>query len=139
MENIITEYDNALYINNYRVPYIVENSIKVDNVNNEVSLTVAVSEYRKIRGTKEPVKIYKFNDDLQRKNDMNEQKEFEYDFLGVLGIMLVNIQEDYSENKDPLTRCELAKGYLAIGRYLYENGALPIEILGESITKSTTY
>lgn len=67
---------------------------------------------------------------------MNEQKEFEYDFLGVLGIMLVNIQEDYSENKDPLTRCELAKGYLAIGRYLYENGALPTEILGESITRS---
>lgn len=64
MENIIIEYDNALYINNYRVPYVIKDSVKVDNVNNEVSLTVAVSEYRKIRGTKEPVEIYKFKSDL---------------------------------------------------------------------------
>ncbi len=64
MENIITEYDNAFYINNYRVPYVIKDSVKVDNMNNEVSLTVAVSEYRKIRGTKEPVEIYKFKSDL---------------------------------------------------------------------------
>ncbi|SQB46829.1 Uncharacterised protein [Streptococcus dysgalactiae] len=51
-------------INNYRVPYVIKDSIKVDNMNNEVSLTVAVSEYRKIRGTKEPVEIYKFKSDL---------------------------------------------------------------------------
>ncbi|SQB38684.1 phage antirepressor KilAC domain-containing protein [Streptococcus dysgalactiae] len=28
MENIITEYDNAFYINNYRVPYVIKDSIK---------------------------------------------------------------------------------------------------------------
>lgn len=63
------------------------------------------------------------------------EENFKFNFLDSLGVMLVNIQEDYMENKDPLTRCELAKGYLAIGRYLREEDALPTENLRESIAR----
>lgn len=58
-----------------------------------------------------------------------------YDFRVVLGVMLCNIQDDYRKNKDPLTRCELAKGYLEIGKYLYDEGVLPTEELSDSISR----
>lgn len=58
-----------------------------------------------------------------------------YNFHAVLGIMLRNIQKDYMEIKNPLARCELAKGYFEIGRYLYDEGVLPSEYLGESISR----
>lgn len=46
---------------------------------------------------------------------MNEQKE---QFINVLKMMHAKIGQDFVNEKDPLTRCELAKGYLEIGDYL---------------------
>lgn len=64
MQNIIAEYDNALFINDYRVPYVLKDSVEIDKTTMQVTLTIAVGEYRRIKGQKEPVEVYKFKDDL---------------------------------------------------------------------------
>lgn len=46
---------------------------------------------------------------------MEERKE---KFIEVLKMMHTKIGQDFVNEKDPLTRCELAKGYLQIGDYL---------------------
>ncbi|HEM3538672.1 TPA: hypothetical protein ACGO8N_000664 [Streptococcus suis] len=66
MENIITEYDNALFINDYRVPYVLKDSVKIDKSTMQVTLTVAISEYHRIQEQKEPVEVYKFEDNLPK-------------------------------------------------------------------------
>ncbi|ASW52666.2 TPA: hypothetical protein TXT63_001076 [Streptococcus suis] len=50
---------------------------------------------------------------------MDEQ---ETKFLCKLNVMLLDIEQAYEAEKDPLTRCELAKGYLEIGKYLKSMG-----------------
>ncbi|MGT2829567.1 hypothetical protein [Streptococcus hillyeri] len=35
-----------------------------------------------------------------------------------LNKMFLDIEQAYENEKDPLARCELAKGYLEIGKYL---------------------
>lgn len=39
-------------------------------------------------------------------------------FIEVLTMMHAKIGQDFVNEKDPLARCELAKGYLKIGDYL---------------------
>ncbi|HFI0084578.1 TPA: hypothetical protein ACGOR9_002296 [Streptococcus suis] len=63
MENIVIEYDNALFINDYRVPYVLKDSVEIDKTTMQVTLTIAVSEYHRIKEQKEPVEVYKFNND----------------------------------------------------------------------------
>lgn len=46
---------------------------------------------------------------------MDERKE---KFIDALKMMHARIGQDFINTKDPLTRCELAKGYLQIGEYL---------------------
>ncbi|MCK3895818.1 hypothetical protein RMQ61_10570 [Streptococcus suis] len=48
----------------------------------------------------------------------NESVDKETEFHCKLNIMLSDIEQAYEAEKDPLTRCELAKGYLEIGKYL---------------------
>lgn len=62
MNNIITEYDNALFINDYQVPFVLSESVKFDRNDMTVTLTVAVSEYRRISAKKEPVSKYEFKE-----------------------------------------------------------------------------
>lgn len=66
MKNKITEYDNALFINDYRVPYVLKDSVEIDKTTMQVTLTIAVSEYRRIKEQKEPVEVYKFEDNLPK-------------------------------------------------------------------------
>ncbi len=66
MKNKITEYDNALFINDYRVPYVLKDSVEIDKTTMQVTLTIAVSEYRRIKEQKEPVEVYKFKNDLPK-------------------------------------------------------------------------
>lgn len=61
----VTEYDNALFINDYRVPFVIDNSVVVNHNDKIVTLSIAVSEYERIREKKEPVKTYEFKDNLQ--------------------------------------------------------------------------
>ncbi|HFU4109718.1 TPA: hypothetical protein ACGO7N_000803 [Streptococcus suis] len=63
MENRVIEYDNALFINDYRVPYVLKDSVEIDKTTMQVTLTIAVSEYHRVKGQKEPVELYKFNND----------------------------------------------------------------------------
>ncbi|EMC0662990.1 hypothetical protein ACFKI6_02680 [Streptococcus agalactiae] len=46
---------------------------------------------------------------------MSERNET---FIGVLKEMHMQILRDFADEEDPLTRCELAKGFLEIGDYL---------------------
>ncbi|MGT2936012.1 hypothetical protein ACVR0P_09265 [Streptococcus castoreus] len=46
---------------------------------------------------------------------MSERNE---KFIGVLKDMHMQILRDFVNAEDPLTRCELAKGFLEIGDYL---------------------
>ena len=62
---IVTEYDNALFINDYRVPFVIDNSVVVNHNDKIITLSIAVSEYERIREKKEPVKTYEFKDNLQ--------------------------------------------------------------------------
>ena len=62
MENIVIEYNNALLVNNQRIPFVLEDSVKVDRKNMTVTLTIAFSEYRRIAINKEPVEKYEFKD-----------------------------------------------------------------------------
>lgn len=64
MKNKVIEYDNALFINDYRVPYVLKDSVEIDKKTMQVTLTIAVSEYRRIKEQKEPVEVYKFEDNL---------------------------------------------------------------------------
>ncbi|MGT2895947.1 hypothetical protein ACVRZR_06150 [Streptococcus entericus] len=64
MKNSITEYDNALFINDYRVPYVIKDSVKVDQDSMQVTITIAISDYLRIHKQKEPVEVYKFDDNL---------------------------------------------------------------------------
>lgn len=66
MENKVIEYDNALFINDYRFPYVLEDSVEIDKTTMQVTLTIAVSEYRRIKEQKEPVEVYKFKNDLPK-------------------------------------------------------------------------
>ena len=61
----VTEYDNALFINDYRVPFVIDNSVVVNHNDKIVTLSIAVSEYELIREKKEPVQTYEFKDKLQ--------------------------------------------------------------------------
>ena len=54
----VTEYDNALFINDYRVPFVIDNSVVVNHNDKIVTLSIAVSEYELIREKKEPVQTY---------------------------------------------------------------------------------
>ncbi|MGT2729434.1 hypothetical protein ACVRWQ_05815 [Streptococcus phocae subsp. salmonis] len=49
---------------------------------------------------------------------MSDQKEH---FIDVLKEMHMQILRDFANEEDPLTRCELAKGFLEIGDYLSKN------------------
>lgn len=66
MENKVIEYDNALFINGYRVPYVLKDSVEIDKTTMQVTLTIAVSEYHRIKEQKEPVEVYKFKNDLPK-------------------------------------------------------------------------
>ncbi|CYU69658.1 TPA: hypothetical protein TZN93_001956 [Streptococcus suis] len=66
MENIVIEYNNALFINGYRVPYVLKDSVEIDKTTMQVTLTIAVSEYHRIKRQKEPVEVYKFKNDLPK-------------------------------------------------------------------------
>ncbi len=46
---------------------------------------------------------------------MDKRKE---KFIETLKIMHAKIGQDFVNEKDPLTRCELAKGFMQIGDYL---------------------
>ncbi|MGQ7686552.1 hypothetical protein ACTGVB_05210 [Streptococcus suis] len=46
---------------------------------------------------------------------MDKRKE---KFIEALKIMHAKIGQDFVNEKDPLTRCELAKGFMQIGDYL---------------------
>ncbi|NYS33287.1 hypothetical protein HZZ02_05765 [Streptococcus danieliae] len=46
--------------------------------------------------------------------------EIKEKYLSNLSYMLADIKESYDKEKDPLARCELAKGYLALGKELME-------------------
>lgn len=56
-------------------------------------------------------------------------------FISNVQKMLTDIEEAYLKEKDPIAKCELAKGYFEIGRYLYDEDVLPSEDLGESISR----
>jgi len=62
MINIITEYDNALFINDYRVPFVLKDSVVFDKENGQVTLTIAVSDCFQVREQIESEEIYKFSD-----------------------------------------------------------------------------
>lgn len=49
---------------------------------------------------------------------MNDQKKH---FINILKEMHMQILRDFANEEDPLTRCELAKGFLEIGDYLSKN------------------
>lgn len=48
-------------------------------------------------------------------------KETQTYFKKVLEDMLMDIVKSWGREEDPLTRCELAKGFLEIGDYLSKN------------------
>lgn len=50
-------------------------------------------------------------------------------FISNIQKMFKAIEEAYKNEKDPLARCELAKGYLALGDFLDNAGALSTERL----------
>lgn len=52
---------------------------------------------------------------LERGEDVDERKT---KFIEVLTMMHAKIGQDFVNEKDPIARCELAKGYLKIGDYL---------------------
>ena len=62
MINIITEYDNALFINDYRVPFVLNDSVVFDKENGQVTLTIAVSDYYRVFEQMEVEETYKFSD-----------------------------------------------------------------------------
>ncbi|MCU0082586.1 hypothetical protein [Streptococcus danieliae] len=62
MINIITEYDNALFINDYRVPFVLKDSVVFDKENGQVTLTIAVSDYYRVFEQMEVEETYKFSD-----------------------------------------------------------------------------
>ena len=45
-------------------------------------------------------------------------------YLNKLKLMFCEIEEQYNNEKDPLARCELAKGYCIIGKELSRFGWL---------------
>ena len=51
---IVTEYDNALFINDYRVTFVIDNSVVVNHNDKIVTLSIAVSEHERIREKKNP-------------------------------------------------------------------------------------
>lgn len=63
MINVITEYDDALFINDYRVPFVVKDSVAVDKENRQVTLTIAASDYFRVHEQIESEEIYKFSDE----------------------------------------------------------------------------
>ncbi|NQN82779.1 hypothetical protein HO996_05665 [Streptococcus suis] len=50
-----------------------------------------------------------------KEKGMDKRKE---KFIETLKIMHAKIGQDFVNEKDPLTRCELAKGFMQIGDYL---------------------
>ncbi|WP_170237056.1 hypothetical protein [Streptococcus hyovaginalis] len=78
MENKVIEYDNALFINDYQVPYVIKDSVEIDRTTMQVTLTIAVSEYHRIKEQKESVKIYKFNDDLPKEGHYEHNNHCKY-------------------------------------------------------------
>ena len=54
-------------------------------------------------------------------------------FLSNIQKMFWDIEEAYENEKDPLARCELAKGYLVLGDFLDNAGVLSTELNRESV------
>ncbi len=62
---------------------------------------------------------------------MSEQNE---KFIGVLKDMHMQILRDFVNAEDPLTRCELAKGFLEIGDYLSKQWLATLKSFGYNFT-----
>lgn len=46
--NTVTEYNNAVFINSQRIPYVLNDSISFDSDNQTVTLSLVASKYERV-------------------------------------------------------------------------------------------